>query len=300
MTLVSSSRLLLVCLSMAAAGLAQEPPAHPAPPPAEAPPPPEVIHTPKPPQEPAILEDGGFSIQPIYWFSNAQPALHGGEMATTFGSLDYPGDSNRPLGGEIGIPTGHSNTLRFSYFRVQGNANSTAAQNVVLFGEGFSAGDYLTANYLIQSAKVSWDYLSYTWHKPSTSIRLKTLYELQYVNAGTNISAPFKAVTSDANGNVDTNTAAGTQTLFYPTFGMALGSELGQHFRWEIKGSGFGLPHHGNIWDAQGTIAFRFGPVEILGGEKAYHFKTSTHSEHYFVQTLQGAFVGVRYYWGRQ
>ncbi|MGH9697036.1 MAG: hypothetical protein ACRD5Z_23020, partial [Bryobacteraceae bacterium] len=149
MTLVSSSRLLLLCLSLAAVCLAQEAPAHPAPPPSEAPPPPEVIHTPKPPQEPAILEDGGFSIQPIYWFSKAQPTLRGGKVATTFESLDYPGNSNRPLGGEIGIPTGHSNTLRVSYFRVQGNANSTATRNVALFGEGFSAGDYLSANYLI-------------------------------------------------------------------------------------------------------------------------------------------------------
>ncbi|MGH9697135.1 MAG: hypothetical protein ACRD5Z_23530, partial [Bryobacteraceae bacterium] len=164
-----------------------------------------MIATPPPPKEPAILEDGGFSIQPIYWFSKEQPALHGGKLATTFEGLDYPGNSNRPLGGEIGIPTGHSNTLRFSYFRVQGNANSTAAQDVGLFGEGFKAGDYLSANYLIQSAKISWDYLSYTWRTPRTHIHLKTLYELQYVNVGTNISAPFKAATTDATGNVDLN-----------------------------------------------------------------------------------------------
>jgi hypothetical protein len=300
MSLVSSSRLLLVCIFVAVAGLAQKPPEHQAPPPSEAPPPPPVIATTPPPKEPAVLEDGGFSIQPIYWFSKEQPALHGGKVATTFESLDYPGNSNRPLGGEIGIPTGHSNTLRISYFRVQGNANSTAGQDVFLFGEGFKAGDYLSANYLVQSAKISWDYLSYTWHKPHTNIRLKTLYELQYVNIGTNIAAPFKAPTSDANGNVDTNMATGTKTLFYPTVGMALGSMLGKHFRWEIRGSGFGLPHRANIWDAQGTIAFRFGPVEILGGEKAYHFKTSPQSEQYFVQTLQGAYVGIRYYWGRQ
>jgi hypothetical protein len=302
MSLVSSSRFLLVCLLAAAAGVAQQPPPeHPAPPPAEAPPAPPVIATPKPPQEPAILEDGGFSIEPFYWFSKQQPALYGGKKAlTTFQNLDYPGNSNRPLGGEIGIPTGHSNTLRLSYFRAQGNANSTAGQDVNLFGETFNTGDYLSANYLVQSAKVSWDYLSYTWRTPATHIHLKTLYEFQYVNVGTNISAPFKTPTQDANGNVDTNSAAGTKTLFYPTFGMELESMLGKHFRWEIKGSGFGLPHHGNIWDAQGTIAVRVGPIELLGGEKAFHFKTSPQSDQYFTQTLQGAYVGIRYYWGQQ
>jgi hypothetical protein len=300
MSLVSSSRFLLVCLLTAAAGLAQQPPEHPAPPPAEAPPAPPVIATPRPPQEPAILEDGGFSITPFYWFSKGQPTLRGGKQAITFEGLDYPGNSNRPLGGEIGIPTGHSNTLRLSYFRAQGNANSTAAQNVNLFGEAFSTGDYLSANYLLQSAKISWDYLSYTWRTSHTHVHLKTLYELQYVNIGTNISAPFKTPTTDASGNVDTNTAAGTKTLFYPTVGMELESMLGKHFRWEIKGSGFGLPHRGNIWDAQGTIALRFGPVEILGGEKAFHFKTSPQAEQYFAQTLEGAYVGVRYYWGEK
>lgn len=305
MSLVASSRVLALSILLAHVGLAQsdspQKPDRPAPPPAEAPPPPPVIATPRPPQEPSVLEDGGFSIQPIYWFSQKQPALRGGKIAATnnlYENFDYAGNSNRPLGAEIGIPTGHSNTLRLSYFRAQGNANATAGRDVTLFGEAFTAGDYLTANYLVQSAKISWDYLSYTWRKPTTHIHLKTLYELQYVNVGTNISAPLKAITTDASGNVDSNMASGTKTLFYPTFGLALGSLLGKHFRWEVKASGFGLPHKGNIWDAQATLAVRLGAVELLAGEKAYHFKTSPQQEQYFQQTLQGAFVGVRYSWG--
>ena len=81
MSLVSSSRFLLVCLLAAAFCQAQEKPERPAPPPAEAPPAPPVIATPKPPQEPPVLEDGGFSIEPFYWFSTQQPALYGGKDA---------------------------------------------------------------------------------------------------------------------------------------------------------------------------------------------------------------------------
>ena len=89
MSLVLSSRFLLVCVLTAAFGVAQQPPERPAPPPAEAPPAPPVIPTPKPPQEPPILEDGGFSIEPFYWFSKEQPTLYGGEKAlTTFQNLD--------------------------------------------------------------------------------------------------------------------------------------------------------------------------------------------------------------------
>lgn len=38
--------------------------------------------------------------------------------------------------------------------------------------------------------------------------------------------------------------------------------------------------------------------VELLIGGKMYHYKTSPRGDEYFIDTLQGAFVGVRYYWG--
>src|SRR5690348_6063180 len=79
----------------------------------------------KPPVEPYIIEDGGFSLEPMYWLNRAQPTLRGGADATAYGNLDYAGDANPSIGGEIGIPAGRSNTLRLSYFRTQGNANST-------------------------------------------------------------------------------------------------------------------------------------------------------------------------------
>ncbi len=214
-------------------------------------PPPTIVSTPPPPAEPPILEDGGFSIQPDYWLNRAQPRIHGGAAATASGDLKYTGDANASLGGEIGIPTGHSNTLRISYFRVQGLTNATLSNDQTIYSEPYSAGDYLNANYLIQGAKISWDYLSYTWHKRPGAIRLKTLYEVQLVNAGVNAIAPFKAVTTDSSGNTNDNTAHGTSNLILPTFGLGLEQKLGNHFRWEAKASGFGLPYRGDIWDAQ-------------------------------------------------
>jgi hypothetical protein len=253
-----------------------------------------------PPQEPYILEDGGLSIEPMYWLNRAQPILQGGKPATSFENLPFSGNAKSALGGELGIPAGRSNTLRFSYFRVQGNANSTVSRDVTLFGESYSAGDYLSSGYRLQSAKISWDYLGYTWHKPRGNIRLKTLYEVQYVTISSTTVAPFKAITTDTSGNTNTNVASGSKNLIYPTLGVEFEQALGRHFRWEAKGSGFGIPHRGNIWDAQGALALRFGQVELLAGEKAYHFKTSPQSEQYFVDTLSGVYVGLRYYWGRE
>ncbi len=94
-----------------------------------------IVNTPAPPQEPAILEDGGFSIQPNYWLNRAQPRVHGGAAATALGDFNYTGDANASIGGEIGIPTGHSNTLRFSYFRIQGLTDATLAKDTTLYSE---------------------------------------------------------------------------------------------------------------------------------------------------------------------
>jgi hypothetical protein len=253
-----------------------------------------------PPPEPYILEDGGLSIEPIYWLNRAQPSLTGGAAATAYGNLSYPGNGKYGLGAQASMPAGRSNTLRISYFRVQGNANSTLTQDSTVLGEAFTAGDYINASYTIQSAKISWDYLGYTWNKRSGKIRLKELYEAQFVTISTTAVAPFAPVTTDSSGNTNNNIASGSKNIIFPTFGLELEEAIGHHFRWEVKGSGFGWPQHADIWDAEATLAFRFGPVEILGGEKAYHFKTSPQSDAYFTDTLSGAYVGVRYFWGRQ
>ncbi len=177
------------------------------------------------------------------------------------------------LGGEIGIPAGRSNTLRVSYFRIQGNGNATLAQDALIFGESYTAGEFINATYKIQAVKASWDYLSYSWHKPNTIIRLKTLYEVQYVNTSINTAAPFFATTTDASGNTDYGTASGTKSVVLPTFGMAMGSTLGKYFRWDVRGSGFGLPHRSDIGDVQASVAVPGGEGGTHRGRKVLSFQ---------------------------
>lgn len=276
-------------------------------PPAEAPPPTDtalttlptpVVKQQKPPQEPYIIEDGGFSIEPIYWLNRAQPLLRGGALSIGDAGSTFSGNANPSIGGEISMPLGRSDTLRLSYFRVQGNGNATVPESAYIFSESYNPGDYLVESYLIQSAKLSWDYLSYTWYKPSGKIRFKTLYEAQFINVSSSYDAPLKAITTDSSGNVDYNNTSGTKSLIYPSLGGELEQALGHHFRWEVKASGFGIPHHADIWDAQGDIVLRVHNFEISAGEKALHFKTSPQADEYFVDTLSGAYVGIRYYWG--
>jgi hypothetical protein len=251
-----------------------------------------------PPQDPKIIEDGGISIEPLYWFTRAQPSMRGGKTATDYETLDYGGHSKPAYGVEIGIPAGRANTLRFSYFRVQGNTNNTLTQDSTFFSEAYSAGDYIASSYKLQSAKISWDYLSYTW--PGSKIRFKTLYEVQYVTISIAQSAPYKAETTDAAGDTDTNSDNGSKNMFLPTFGAEFEQAVGKHVRWEGKISAFGLPHRSNIWDAQAILGFRVKTVELIAGGKAFHFKTSPSGDQYLQDTLSGVFVGLRYYWGTQ
>jgi hypothetical protein len=270
-------------------------------PPAQAPTPPAAPAAAPAPvapvKEPYILDDGGLYIEPLYWLNRAQPTLQAGKAATAPGIFPYNGNALSALGGEIGIPAGRSNTVRVSYFRIQGNGNATLNQATTIFGESYTSGEFINATYKIQALKLSWDYLSYSWHKPNTIIRLKTLYEVQYVNTGINMSAPFFTPTTDASGNTDYGAANGTKSVILPTFGLAMGSTIGKYFRWDVRGSGFGLPHRSDIADVQGSVAVRVGPVELIAGEKFFHFKTSPKSDEYIGDTLQGVFVGLRYAW---
>lgn len=260
-----------------------------------------VPSPPPPPKEPYVIEDGGLYIMPIAWLNRAQPTLEAGHAATGPGVYDFGGHAKLGLGGEIGIPAGRANTLKLSYFRIQGNSAQTLTNPTTLFSQAYLAGDFVSATVKIQNIKLSWDYLSYTWHKPKTAIHLKTLYEVQYVNTAINTAAPLLPVTSDASGNVNDNTASGTKSIVLPTFGMAMGSQLNKWFRWDIRGSGFGFPHHSVIGDVSATMALRLGKVELVAGERLYYFRTSSKADLYVKDTLQGVYGGLRFAWmGKQ
>ncbi|MGH9611406.1 MAG: hypothetical protein ACRD34_17200, partial [Bryobacteraceae bacterium] len=254
-----------------------------------------------PPPQPSVLADGGWSLEPIYWLNREQPDLRGGKLLVGVnGALDYLGHANPSIGGVLSMPAGKHNSLRFSYFRVQGHSDTTLTQNATLFTEGYNSGDFLNASYTLQVAKLSWDYLSYTWFFPKTKIWMKTLWQMQFATIGTNIAAPLKPVTTNVSGNVDYNTATGSAKIFLPTFGLEFEQPVTRHFRWWVKGSGFGIPHHGDIWDGEAAIGLRMGQFELIGGAKAFHFKTSPQGAQYFVDTLAGPFVGLRWYWTKR
>jgi hypothetical protein len=112
------------------------------------------------------------------------------------------------------------------------------------------------------------------------------LYEVQYVG----ISSTF-----DAPADPDATPTSGSKTVILPTFGVGLEYHPTHHLRLEIKGSGFAIPHHSDIWDVQAAAVLRYGHFEVFLSEKGYHYKSSPQGDQYFTETLLGPFAGVRY-----
>jgi hypothetical protein len=255
--------------------------------------------------EPPMIEDGGISLQLDYWLARDTPTTRGGsgDFVTYPSGLVFPGNSKYAEGAMLSFPAGKQNSLRFSYFHVQGHGETTLSQPITLYTTDYAAGDQLNNKYLIQGAKLSWDYLSYTFRNPgwSNGLRFKTLYELQYLNISSDSDSPNEEaiVNSGTTAYLSQSSflASGSKTVVLPTFGGELEQEMGKHFRWEVMASGFGLPHHGVLWDGQADIALRFGKAEALVGYRAFHFETSSSSsDQYYKETLSGAYVGLRYY----
>ena len=136
-------------------------------------------------QDPPLIEDGGISLELDYWLARNTPTTRGGSGAYDYyvSDLVFPGQSKYAPGAMLSFPAGKQNSLRFSYFRVQGQGETTLSQPLTLYTTDYAAGDQLNNNYLIQGAKLSWDYLSYTFRNPGrfNGVRFKTLYELQFV-----------------------------------------------------------------------------------------------------------------------
>ena len=243
--------------------------------------------TPTPPQERDTGGDG-FSIMAAYWINNDQPVMRAGGSNYTLlpGDLHFTGNKKYSYAGVITIPTSRENSLEFTYMRKQGFGTSVISETSNFFGNNFAAGDAINTRYTLQTMKLSWNYLTWPYPSNGAKLRVKTLYEVQYVNIGTTFDAPL---------DPDAVPTSGSKSVILPTLGAGVEYHPAKNIRLEMKASGFGIPHHSDIWDVQAAVVFRYSRFEILLSEKAYHYKTGPYSDQYFTQTLIGPFFGLRY-----
>lgn len=259
---------------------------------------------PLPPRAPdqSMPDEGKFSIGVIGWMGNGhQPTIDAGPVfakdingnsirvpAAVPSRLQFQGRPGVIPGAEVTIPAVKRNAVRISYFRTRASGNVIIPTDLLLWGGNYSKGDYLATNYRLQNAKISYEFLTWPYPIESRRFRLKTLWQFQYTEMSTGFDAPLKA-----NGP---NTASGHKTLYAPSLGLGPSYYVTRHIRLEADASGFAIPHHWTIWDADADMAFRFGKLELRVGGKAFHFRTSPQADYYLRGTFAGAFGGLRFF----
>jgi hypothetical protein len=230
------------------------------------------------------------TIGVFYWLTGpgTNPSLTTGKLAPDLETLSDLGKAKRTPDIQIDLPITRTGELRFEGFLTKGDGNQTLTTAPDLFGTQFNVGNNVSTQYQITGAKLYLDDLLFPHKFPVSRFRIKSLWEVQYVKMKTTIDAPLILTGL---------TATGSHQIILPTFGLAAEYAIAPHVLLRVAGSGFGLYHKADIWDGDATIAWRMGKWEVVGGGKAFHFKTSPKKSEYMSATLAGAFVGLRWHW---
>ena len=204
---------------------------------------------------------------------------------------------------EIGIAMGLHNALVVSGFNTRAAGDFTSTTNLTLWSQTYEPGVLISTNYHLQDLKLSFEYLTWPYPVESRHFRLKTLWQVQYVNVSTGFDAPLLPITGPgggpligSNGSPVSYQAAGSRWLISPTLGLGVAEYFSKFVRLELNASGFAFPRRWTIWDTDGSINLRFGHFELGGGARAFHFKTSTNGPFYLRGTLFVPQVSLRWY----
>lgn len=259
------------------------------------------------PKVPDIRQPGetGYWIGVSGWFPTETPTIDKGHGAT-FTQLSLTKLQGKPKftrGAEAGIALGLHNALRLSYFESRAAGNFTNATDIELWSQLYTAGNNVSTNYKLQNFKLSFEYLTWPYPVESRRFRLKTLWQVQYTSVRTSFDLPLQPLVDstgvplvDASGNPLSYAGQGTRYFIAPTLGLGAAEYVSRNFRLEANATGFAIPHHTTIWDADASANIRFGHFELKLGAKAFHFKTSTQAEFFVRNTMASAFVGLRWY----
>jgi hypothetical protein len=219
---------------------------------------------------------------------SAHTGLHAGSQAILPPphELTLPGKPYRAYGVLVTMPMKGSSRLEFSYTTLNVNGSILAPTDLGLFGGTIAQGEPLSTTYSLRHLKLSYNFLTYPNPPQDAKFRVKTLWEVQFVqlypSVTATVTAPDQPLTA-------------TQRIILPTVGLGLEYVPSKHFRMELRGSGMTVPHHSRLGDAEGSAVVRVGRMEIFAGGKVLYFKTSPNSDTYTRGTLWGPYGGLRW-----
>jgi hypothetical protein len=239
----------------------------------------------------------GYFAGIVGWLPYGTPYVNKGHAASFSGLslLHLAGTPKIAPSAEIGMALGAHNSLTLSYFSTKASGSTTAPNALVVFSMPYKLGDRLTTTDRIKNVKLSFAYLTWPYPTESRHFRLRTLWQVQYVSISSDYDAPLRSATADSSGYLTSYATTGSKTLISPAVGLGLTEYASRNFRIELNVSGFDIPHHAAIGDAEAVAAYRTGHIELRVGAKGLYYKTSPRAEYYFRGRSVGAFVGVRW-----
>lgn len=238
------------------------------------------------------------------WLPAEKPTFDKGR-ASTFtdpSHIQLQGSPKVTEQGEFGLAVGAHNTLRFAAFQTQAAGDFTTPVEITVAGQVYPATTYVSNSYRLRNFKLSYEYLTWPFPVESRRFRLKTLYQVHYTQVRNIFNAPNLPTTDsagnallDSNGQPLNYAAANTHAFFSPALGLGVSKYMSRNFRLEANATGFAIPHHTTLWDADVSANLRAGHLELRLGAKAFHYKTSTQADYYTRNTMASVFVGIRW-----
>ena len=262
------------------------------------PPLPKIVDIRMPSERGVAIGLGGWSV------ASRVTTLKGRTASTAYpGSLDLNSAQKFGENVDISVAAGLHNTLRFIGDVARASGSNVAPTDLVLWNRHYYAGNYITTAYRLRHVKVSFEYLTWPYPVKTSKFRLRSLWQVQYINIQTTFNAPLNPTTDangnpivDAMGNLVKYDATGAKWYVLPSVGLGAQEYFTPNISMEINGSGFLLPHHTNMWDTDATANVRIGHYELRLGVKAFHFHSSPNVDFAMRGTLFGPFIGLRWH----
>ncbi|HXS96012.1 MAG TPA: hypothetical protein VN736_15510 [Candidatus Limnocylindrales bacterium] len=268
---------------------------------------PTVNQTPEIPKYPDVRLPGetGWWLGITAWIPREHPIYDRGKAATfpQASLVTLQGSPKAVEGLEFGVAAGLHNSIRIVYFTGRAAGNFTAGSDLTLGTQTYAKGTLLSTDYKLSVFKIGFDYLTWPYPVESKKYRLHTLWQLQYVSMRTGFDAPLLPLVDsngnpfiDINGNPVNYQTSQSRWFISPTLGANWTQYINKDVRLEFNGSGFAIPHHWTIWDADASLNVRLGSLELRGGVKAFHYHTSPQDVYFVRNTMANVFVGARWY----
>ena len=243
-------------------------------------------------------DEGRFSVGIIGWMPMGHPYIDQGQNNIYYGypqfsniaHLTFQGTPQPQIGVDVTVPAGKHHDVRVTYMHSSAAGNVVAPYDLYLWNGNYSKGDYLSTDYRFRDLKISYDFMTWPWPIGNRKIRLKTLYQFQYISMASSFDAPLK---STVNGP---NTASGKESIYLPTLGLGVDYYVTPNFRLEANGTGFYIPGHSYIIDSDATASYRISRVEVRAGMMFLRFRTSVQNDYVMRAMPVGLLVGLRFF----